>query len=189
MVDELGSGVWRQPDPAFRPKVIPRVSEARARDNADSHQMRQHSAAVLLLAFVASAALSSAGATASGSAAPDVVGVQSGPFSAVVRWQVSEPGRVVVEVGWTTDTGSGQRRASLGAPRRDAHHSAVANGDDVSIPGRHAIVKPLALRDARIAPDGPWPSSARRAQAADLPRRPGGEATSWRTSCRDWASP
>ncbi len=81
--------------------------------------MRQRTAAVLLLAFVAAAALSSAGATASGSTPPDVVGVQAGPFSAVVRWQVEEAGRVVVEVGpddrygiWSTT--SLARRAETG---------------------------------------------------------------------------
>src|SRR5687768_12606937 len=61
--------------------------------------MRQRSAALLLLALVASAALSSAGANASRTPVPDVVGVQAGPFSAVVRWHVEQPGRVVVEVG------------------------------------------------------------------------------------------
>jgi hypothetical protein len=73
--------------------------------------MRQRSAALLLLALVAAAALSSAGANASRTPVPDVVGIQEGPFSAVVRWHVDEPGRIVVEVGpderygiWSTTT-------------------------------------------------------------------------------------
>ena len=61
--------------------------------------MRQRSAALLLLAFVASAALASAGANASRTPVPDIVGVQAGAFSAVVKWQVEEPGRVVIELG------------------------------------------------------------------------------------------
>ncbi|MDQ3671881.1 MAG: hypothetical protein M3364_05510, partial [Actinomycetota bacterium] len=61
--------------------------------------MRQRSAALLLLAFVATAALATAGANASRTPVPDILGVQTGAFSAVVKWQVPEPGRVVVEVG------------------------------------------------------------------------------------------
>src|SRR5688500_11296820 len=73
--------------------------------------MRRRSAALLLLVFVASATLASAGANASRVSAPEIVGVHAGAFSAVVRWQVPEPGRVVVERGlderygmWSTTT-------------------------------------------------------------------------------------
>ncbi|MEX0849941.1 MAG: fibronectin type III domain-containing protein, partial [Gaiellaceae bacterium] len=61
--------------------------------------MRRRSAALVLLAFFAAAILASTGANASRSPVPDVVGVQAGPFSAVIRWQVPESARVVVEVG------------------------------------------------------------------------------------------
>ncbi len=61
--------------------------------------MRQRSAALLLLALVASAALTSAGAKASRTPVPEIAGVQAGAFSAVVKWQVTEPGRVVVDLG------------------------------------------------------------------------------------------
>jgi len=61
--------------------------------------MLQRSAALVLLALGVLAALASGGANASRSPVPDVVGVQAGPFSAVVRWRVPEPGRLVVEVG------------------------------------------------------------------------------------------
>jgi hypothetical protein len=52
-----------------------------------------------MLAFPALAALGTSGANASGPARPEVVSVQSGSFSAVVRWRVAEGARVVVEVG------------------------------------------------------------------------------------------
>jgi hypothetical protein len=73
--------------------------------------MLQRSAALVLLALGAVVALASAGANASRSVVPDIVGVQAGPFAAVVKWRVPEAGRVVVEVGaderygiWSTTT-------------------------------------------------------------------------------------
>jgi hypothetical protein len=52
-----------------------------------------------MLAFAGLAALGTPGANASQPAAPEVVSVQAGPFSAVVRWRVADSARVVVEVG------------------------------------------------------------------------------------------
>jgi hypothetical protein len=74
--------------------------------------MRRRPAALVLLALALAAALgATAGANASRSPLPDVVGVQAGAFSAVVKWQAPEAGRVVVEVGpddrygiWSTTT-------------------------------------------------------------------------------------
>ena len=61
--------------------------------------MRRRSAALVLLALFMAGILASTGANASRSPVPDVVGVQAGSFSAVVKWQVPESARVVVEVG------------------------------------------------------------------------------------------
>ena len=66
---------------------------------ADVHHMLRRSAALLLLALGAVAALASAGVNAFRTPVPDVVGIESKPFSAVVKWRVPESGRVVVEVG------------------------------------------------------------------------------------------
>src|SRR5688572_8722433 len=61
--------------------------------------MRRRSALLLLLAFAAVAALASGGADASRIPDPDVVGVETGAFSAVVKWRVEDSARLVVEVG------------------------------------------------------------------------------------------
>ena len=61
--------------------------------------MLRHSAALVLVALVATFALASPGGTASRVPAPELVGVDARPFSAVVRWRVPEAARVVVEVG------------------------------------------------------------------------------------------
>ena len=61
--------------------------------------MRRRSASLLLLAFGLVAALATGGANASRTPVPDLVGVQPGAFSAIVRWEVPEGGRLVVEVG------------------------------------------------------------------------------------------
>jgi hypothetical protein len=45
------------------------------------------------------AALGSAGARAAQPRGPDLLGVQAGPFSAVVKWRVDQSSRIVVEVG------------------------------------------------------------------------------------------
>jgi hypothetical protein len=61
--------------------------------------MRRLSAAPLLLALACLAALATSGANASRVPAADVLGVETNPFSAVVKWRVSDPARVVVELG------------------------------------------------------------------------------------------
>jgi hypothetical protein len=61
--------------------------------------MLRRSAALATLALCAVAVLASGGVQAARSPAPTAVGVQTGPFSAVVRWRVPEAARVVVEVG------------------------------------------------------------------------------------------
>jgi len=61
--------------------------------------MLRRSAALLTCALGVVAALASGSAEASRPSAPDVVGVQAGAFSAVVKWRVDEPVRIVVEVG------------------------------------------------------------------------------------------
>jgi hypothetical protein len=61
--------------------------------------MRRRLAALLLLAFTGAAALANAGANASRDPGPEIVSVEAGAFSAVVRWRVGDSARVVVEVG------------------------------------------------------------------------------------------
>lgn len=61
--------------------------------------MLRRSAALLLLALSAVAVLASGGVQAARAPVPTVVAVQTGSFSAVVKWRVEEPARVVVEVG------------------------------------------------------------------------------------------
>lgn len=63
--------------------------------------MLRRSAALVLLCLSAVAALASSGANATGTpaAVPDIVSVETSPFSAVVKWHVPDAGRVVVEVG------------------------------------------------------------------------------------------
>ncbi len=61
--------------------------------------MLRRSAALVLLALSATGAIASSGANATRNAVPDVVSVETYPFSAVVRWRVPDAGRVVLEVG------------------------------------------------------------------------------------------
>lgn len=61
--------------------------------------MRRPSAALLLLALGAVAALTSGGASAGRAPAAEILDVEAKPFSAVVKWRVSDPGRIVLEVG------------------------------------------------------------------------------------------
>jgi hypothetical protein len=61
--------------------------------------MLRRRAALTLLVLSPIAALASSGANANRSLVPDVVSLETHPFSAVVRWSVPEAGRVVLEVG------------------------------------------------------------------------------------------
>jgi hypothetical protein len=61
--------------------------------------MLRRSAALASLALCALAVLTSGAVEAARTPLPAVVGVQTGPFSAVVRWRVPESARVVVEIG------------------------------------------------------------------------------------------
>jgi hypothetical protein len=61
--------------------------------------MLRRSAALLLLAFGAVAALASSGANATRTPVPNIVEVEARPFSALVKWHVSDPARIVLEVG------------------------------------------------------------------------------------------
>ena len=61
--------------------------------------MLRRSAALSLLALSAFCALASSGANATRSLAPDIISVDAYPFSAVVKWQVPDAARVVLEVG------------------------------------------------------------------------------------------
>jgi hypothetical protein len=61
--------------------------------------MLRPAAPVIALALCLLAALGSTGANASRSDVPDVLGVSTGSFSAVVRWHVDDTARVMIEVG------------------------------------------------------------------------------------------
>jgi hypothetical protein len=61
--------------------------------------MLRRSAALTLLVLSAFCALASSGANATRTPTPDIVSVDSYPFSAVVKWHVPEGARVVVEFG------------------------------------------------------------------------------------------
>ncbi len=61
--------------------------------------MLRRIAALLTLALGASIAVASSGVQAARAPVPTVVGVNTAPFSAVVRWKVDDAARVVVEVG------------------------------------------------------------------------------------------
>jgi hypothetical protein len=61
--------------------------------------MLRRSAALVLLCLSAFAALASSGANATRTSVPDIVSVETYPFSAVVKWRVPDAGRVVLEVG------------------------------------------------------------------------------------------
>jgi hypothetical protein len=61
--------------------------------------MLRRSAALASLALCAVAVLASGGVNAARTPVPAVVGVQTGSFSAVVKWHVPESARVVVEIG------------------------------------------------------------------------------------------
>ena len=61
--------------------------------------MLRRSAALSLLALGAFVALASSGANATRTPMPDIVSVETYPFSAVVKWSVPDAARVVLEVG------------------------------------------------------------------------------------------
>jgi hypothetical protein len=61
--------------------------------------MLRRSAALSLLALSAFGALASSGANATRTPVPDIVAVETHPFSAVVKWSVPDAARVVLEVG------------------------------------------------------------------------------------------
>jgi hypothetical protein len=81
--------------------------------------MRRRSAAFLLLALSAVAALASSGANATRTPVADIVDVEARPFSAIVKWHVSDPGRIVLEVG--TDD-----RYGIWSPTTVAHDALTA---------------------------------------------------------------
>src|SRR3990172_4221276 len=61
--------------------------------------MLRRLAALASLALCAVAVLASGGVQAARTPVPTVVGIQTGSFSAVVKWRVPEFARVVVEIG------------------------------------------------------------------------------------------
>jgi hypothetical protein len=81
--------------------------------------MLRRSAALLLLALSAAAALASSGANATRTPVADIVDVEANPFSAIVKWRVSDPGRIVLEVG--TDD-----RYGIWSPTTVAHDALTA---------------------------------------------------------------
>ncbi len=81
--------------------------------------MLRRSAALLLLGLSAAAALASSGANATRTAVADIVDVEVRPFSAIVKWHVSDPGRIVLEVGLDD-------RYGIWSPTTVAHNALTA---------------------------------------------------------------
>ncbi|MDH5281919.1 MAG: fibronectin type III domain-containing protein, partial [Thermoleophilia bacterium] len=81
--------------------------------------MLRRSAVLLLLALAAVAALASSGANATRAATADILDVEARPFSAMVKWRVSDPGRIVLEVGLDD-------RYGIWSPTTVAHNALTA---------------------------------------------------------------
>lgn len=61
--------------------------------------MLRRSAALTLPALIATCAVASSGANANRTLVPDIVSIETHPFSAVVKWSVPQAARVVLEIG------------------------------------------------------------------------------------------
>jgi hypothetical protein len=61
--------------------------------------MLRRAAPLLLFVLLAVPALSSSGANATRTPVPEILDVEAKPFSAIVKWRVTDPGRIVLEVG------------------------------------------------------------------------------------------
>jgi hypothetical protein len=122
--------------------------------------MLRRSAVVILLAFGGVATLASSGVEAARTPALDVVGVQTGPFSAVVRWRVEQPARVVVEVG--TDDRYGIWSPTTVAHRASTDRTTLAALEPATT-YRYRVVarwRTGARTEARgILRTDPWPDS------------------------------
>src|SRR3989304_5848561 len=113
--------------------------------------MVRRSAVLLLLALVAVAALASSGANATRAPVADIVDVEARPFSAIVKWRGSDPGRVVLE-------GGVGERSGVSAPAP----TAVPVASDTATPSTACpFVLPPALP--------PWDTSDAPSTASPLP--------------------
>ena len=86
--------------------------------------MRRLEAALLLLALASASGLSSGGANATRTPVPEVLEVEAKPFSAVVKWRVSDPGRVVLEIG--VDDRYGIWSPTTAAPRATTARTTIS---------------------------------------------------------------
>jgi hypothetical protein len=103
------------------------------------------SVSVAALAVTGSSAVIAAADASPHALSVVVSGVESGPYSATVRWQVSEPASVVVEYGPTDAFGAWSRRLASGPDR--AGKSALA----VLEPGRQYRFRVVARAGTRRA--------------------------------------
>jgi hypothetical protein len=120
----------------------------------------RRSAALLLLAFVPLGALASGGSSASRAPAVDVVEVQANAFSAVVKWRVSDPARVVLEVG--VDDRFGIWSPSTAANRADTYRTSLS-GLEPGTPYRFRVVARwrtgMTAEDRGSFRTDPWPGA------------------------------
>lgn len=113
----------------------------------------------LALAVAVPAAFASAGRADGSGLSVSIVGVTAGPYSATVRWQVSEPASVVVEYGRDDSYGSWSRRLESGSDR--AGQTGLATLDSAQ-PYRFRVVaraggnRAEALGSLTTAPQPDW---------------------------------
>jgi hypothetical protein len=138
--------------------------------------MLRRSAALALLAL-ASTAAGAAGAGTFRAPAPDLLGVQADAFTAVVRWRVPEPARVIVEVG--TD-----ERYGIWSPTAVTHDAETGRtaltGLEPATTYRVRVVarwrNGIRAEDRGSFRTDPWPTSAAAVAAPFAARAAAGDA-------------
>ncbi len=138
----------------------------------------RRSAALVLVALSAVCALAVAGANATRTPLPDVVSIETYPFSAVVRWRVPDAARVVLEVG--VDDRYGVWSPTTVVQKADTSRTTLA-GLEPATTYRFRVVarwrNGLTSEERGSFRTGPWPGSAAATAvpiAAESTQSPGG---------------
>jgi len=129
--------------------------------------MLRRSAALVLLCLSAFAALATSGANATRTPVPDIVSVETHPFSAIVKWRVPDAGRVVLEVGVDD-------RYGIWSP------TTAANAALTSRTTRAGLEPATTYRFRVLAR---WRNGMKGGRARFVPHRPGGRAPRLRPRC------